>query len=61
METNQLAATTVDGVYVCEPNGEILIDMDFYDALSSLKDGDTIYGLVSDEIAEKIATEYGIR
>lgn len=64
---NELAADTINGVYVCEnatarnegESGEILYDMDFYNALAGDFDG-TIYGNVSDEIAEKIAAEYGI-
>lgn len=61
--TNQLAADTIYGVYVSEaPSGvEVLRDMDFFDALRSVKDGETIYGTVSDDVAEKIADEYGIR
>jgi hypothetical protein len=60
---NQLAADTITGVYVSEtPSGaDVLTDMDFFDALRSVKDGETIYGAVSDEVAEKIAAEYGIR
>lgn len=62
---NELAATTIDGVYPCEnaaSNGiSILVDMDFYTALSSVNEGETIYGNVSDELAQRIECEYGIR
>ena len=60
---NQLAASSISGVYVSEvpTDADVLVDMDFYDALSSVEEGATIYGLVSDEIAEKIAADYGIR
>lgn len=60
---NELAADTVNGVYVCEnaaSNGTVLVDMDFYESLSEDFEG-TIYGNVSDEIAQKIIEEYGIR
>jgi len=66
---NELAANTIDGVYVCEnaasrnecESGEVLQDMDFYDALSDCPDGVTLYGNVSDELAQRIEEEYGIR
>ena len=66
---NELAADTINGVYVCEnaaarnegESGEVLTDMDFYDALATLPEGSRIFGNVSDEIAEKIEAEYGIR
>lgn len=63
---NQLAANTVDGTYVCEnPSAskgvDVLVDEDFYAALSTVKDGETIYGNVSDEWAQRIEAEYGIR
>lgn len=60
---NQLAANTIDGVYVCEnpsDSSKILFDDDFYDALRYCRDEETIYGNVSDEWAEKIQNEYGI-
>jgi len=59
---NQLAADTVNGVYVCEnPSEEVLGDKEFYEALDDLRDGEIIYGLISDEMAEVIENEYGIR
>jgi hypothetical protein len=60
---NTLAADTICGVYVSEiPSGsEVLSDYDFLDALSTVADGDTIYGSVSDHIAKLIDDEYGIR
>ena len=63
---NELAADTIHGVYPCEnaaaeQNGcTVLEEMDFYEALGSDFAG-TIYGNVSDELAERIADEYGIR
>jgi UPF0288 family protein (methanogenesis marker protein 3) len=65
---NELAADTVNGVYICEnaaaknqgESGVVLEDMDFYSALSEDFEG-TIYGSVSDEIAEMIEKEYGIK
>lgn len=64
---NELAANSIDGVYVCENSAakqhgkDVLVDMDFYDALKSVKDGETVFGDVSDEIAELIEKDYGIR
>ena len=60
----ELAADTITGVYRCanddcEKGAEILFDDDFYDELSSVEPG-TIYGNVSEEIANKIEIEYGI-
>lgn len=63
----ELAADTIAGVYVCENSEadssegpvEILYDMDFYEALDSDFKG-TIFGNVSDDIAQKINEEYGI-
>lgn len=59
---NQLAADTINGVYVFErnPNIVILIDDEFLAAIPTLADFDVIYGLVSDEVASKIEREYGI-
>ena len=60
---NTLAANAIDGVYVSEiPFGsEIYFDMDFFDALAECYGAELIFGDVSDEIAAKIETEYGIR
>ena len=60
---NTLAADTINGVYVSEiPTGsDILVDKAFINALDALPEGETIYGDVSDEISEKIESEYGIR
>lgn len=66
MNTNELAANTVDGVYNCESaaakqhNKDVLQEMDFYNALATLEDGETIYGVVSDDLAARIEEEYGI-
>lgn len=58
---NELAADLNNGTYVCEnpSDAEILFDMDFYERLGDDWKG-TIYGNVSDEIAEMIENEYGI-
>ena len=58
---NELAADTINGVYVCENgNRPVMYDWDFYEALGEGFDG-VIYGNVTDEIAEKINQEYGIK
>jgi len=65
---NELAANTIDGVWVCEnaaarnegESGIVLENWDFYEALATDFQGN-IFGLVSDEIAELIDREYGIR
>ena len=62
---NQLRANTISGVYVaevinCGVDSEILEDMDFYDALRTVKDGEVLYGLVSDEVEKLIEKDYGI-
>jgi hypothetical protein len=63
---NELAANNTDGVYNCEnaaakqSGKNVLVDMDFYEALKTVKDGETIFGDVSDEIAELIDKDYGI-
>lgn len=65
---HELAADTQHGVYVCENAaarndgnaGIVLYDEDFVEALGHVKDGETIYGNVSDDIAEQIINEYGI-
>ena len=66
---SQIAANTIDGVYVCENpsiqdqrrGAVVLEDMDFYESLATLADGVTIYGNVSDSVVEKIESDYGIR
>jgi len=68
---NQLAADTTNGVYVCENSKntpymedapkEVLDGEFFYNCLPDLKDDEIIYGLVSDEIVDKIKSEYGIK
>lgn len=57
---NELAANIIDGVYVCDnPDEEVLFDDDFYNAIMTAG-YITIYGNVSDEIAQKIENEFGI-
>ena len=60
---NTLAADTSNGVYNSEipTDAEILYGPFFLRRLDDLKDGETIYGLVDDEIAAKIDSEYGIK
>ena len=63
---NQLRADTVTGVYVaevenCGVDDQILEDMDFYEALPHVREGEILYGLISDDVAELIAKDYGIR
>ena len=60
---NTLAADTINGVYVSEiPTDADILDGPFFlQCLDDLKDGETIYGLVDDETAAKIDSEYGIK
>ena len=60
---NTLAADTTNGVYVSEipTDADILDGQFFMQCLDDLKDGETIYGLVDDETAAKIDSEYGIK
>lgn len=64
MSTNRktLAADNIRGVYVSEiPTDQIpFYDMDFYDYLTQVSDGEMVYGDVSDEIAERIEQDFGI-
>ena len=60
---HHLAANSIEGVFTCEnPSSEEYIYKDeaFYNALKDCGE-ETIYGLVSDEMAEKINSEYGIQ
>ncbi len=67
MKTYKLIADNINGV--CETddfdNGdnqpEILSEQDFYDSLSTLARNDFIGSTVSEEIYQKIETEYGIK
>lgn len=56
-----LAADSQNGVYESsdDVDGEVLRDMDFYEALKTATD--TIYGSVCDSVAALIEDEYGIR
>jgi hypothetical protein len=58
-----LAADTASGVYNSEipTDADVLKDKAFYDMLSTVEEGETLYGDVSEEWAEKIAAEYGIK
>jgi len=63
MKNHHLAANSIEGVFVCEnPSSEEYIYKDeaFYNALKDCGE-ETIYGLVSNEIYEKIDSEYGIQ
>ena len=63
MKNHHLAANSIEGVFTCEnPSSEEYIYKDeaFYNALKDCGE-ETIYGLVSDEMAEKIDSEYGIQ
>ena len=58
----KLAADTINGVYEVNyipPHVLVYLDT-FKDELSTLRDGQVIYGIVSDEEAEEIDAEYGI-
>lgn len=63
MKRITLAADTINGVYYSEipTDADVLYDRDFMNILSSVKDGEIIYGDVSNSIAEEINNEYGIR
>ena len=61
IKRNELAANTIDGVYVCESgNNVVLYDEDFLESLATVKDGEVVYGNVSDELLARIESEYGI-
>lgn len=62
LKKSELAADTTNGVYVCEISSEddVLPDEMFYEKLATLKDGEVIHGLISDEMVSKIEAEYGI-
>jgi hypothetical protein len=58
-----LKADTIDGVTLTEPFEDdyaVLGDMDFYNALTSLEDGEVLYGMVLPEIYDYIKKQYGI-
>jgi hypothetical protein len=40
---------------------DVLGDMDFYDALPSVEDGEVIYGAVSPDVYKRVEQEYGVR
>lgn len=59
-----LTADTVNGVMFndkFEDNYDVLGDMDFYDALPSLEDGEVIYGAVNPDVYKRVEQEYGVR
>jgi hypothetical protein len=59
-----LKADTINGVSMSESfpdDYDVLGDMDFYDALSSCADNETLRGIVNDETYFLIKNEYGIR
>ena len=59
-----LTADTANGVMFSdkfEDDYDVLGDMDFYDALPSLEDGEVIYGAVNQEVYKRVEQEYGIR
>lgn len=63
---NVLAADTINGVYVFDADAldsadDLLVGRDFINALKYVEEGEVIYGNVSDEEAEEIEREYGIR
>lgn len=58
-----LTADIINGVTVCEPfshDYDVLGNMDFYDALPSCANGETLRGIVDSEIFLAIFIEYGI-
>jgi hypothetical protein len=59
-----LTADTINGVQISEPfadDYDVLGEMDFYDALPSVQDGEILHGVVSPQLYEAVAREYGIR
>lgn len=59
-----LTADTVNGVMFSdkfEDDYDVLGDMDFYDALPSLEDGEVIYGAVNPEVYKRVEQEYGVQ
>ena len=59
-----LTADTINGVMFSEKldnDYEVLGDMDFYDALPSVEDGEVIYGAVSPQVYKRVEQEYGVR
>ena len=58
-----LKADTIDGVTFTEPFEDdyaVLGDMDFYNALTSLEDGEVVHGVVRLEVYEHIKKHFGI-
>lgn len=58
-----LKADNANGVTECEPfadDYDVLGNMDFYDALPSCIDGETLRGIVDDKTYFLIQIEYGI-
>lgn len=59
----KLAANVIDGVYVVNsipPDVSVYIDESFHDVLKTVEESETIYGIVNDEIKQKIIDDYGI-
>lgn len=59
-----LTADTINGVMFSdkfEDDYDVLGDMDFYDALPSVEDGEVIYGAVSPDVYKRVEQEYGVR
>ncbi len=59
-----LTADTINGVMFSEKldnDYDVLGDMDFYDALPSVEDGEVIYGAVSPDVYKRVEQEYGVR
>lgn len=64
MARAELAADTINGVYICEvtetERGEVLYDWDFHAALGTDFEG-TIYGIVTQpDVLAWIESDYGI-
>jgi hypothetical protein len=59
----KVSADTIHGVYYSDFEQDENTEYNeetFYDSLSTLKDGEVIDAIISDEMIEKIQREYGI-
>jgi hypothetical protein len=60
----KVSADTINGVYYSDFEQDEKTEYNeemFYDSLATLKDGEVIDAIISDEMMEKIQREYGIR
>ena len=63
-KTYKLQADSVNGVMLAdfdEDNYDVLGNEDFLQALEACQDGEILYGVVNQEVFDKINEEYGVR